>query len=120
MKKIVIFLGMVFLLSVTTVSADDKFEALFAGQQTVDGNNALAVTFSEPVDTRQNLAPYFSVLTSDDTPLEGSWVISKDPQILYFTNIEPANQYTVVILKGLKAESGSRLETAREFSVTTR
>jgi uncharacterized protein YfaS (alpha-2-macroglobulin family) len=120
MKKMVVLLGMIFLLSVTSAWADDEFEALFAGQQTVDGSNALAVTFSEPVDTRQNLAPYFSVLASDDTPLEGSWVISKDPQILYFTNIEPANQYTIVILKGLKAASGSRLETAREFSVTTR
>ena len=91
MKKIIVFLGMVFLLSVTTASAGDTFEALFAGQQTVDG-----------------------------TALEGSWIISKDPQVLYFTNIEPANQYTVVILKGLKAASGSRLEMAGEFSVTTR
>ena len=120
MKKIVIFLSMVFLLSVTSAWADDEFEALFAGQQTVDGSNALAVTFSEPVDTRQNLDTYFNVLDSDGTALEGSWVISKDPQILYFTNIEPAAQYTVIILKGLNAASGRRLETAREFSVTTR
>lgn len=120
MKKILVFLGMVLLLTITPVSADSKFEALFAGQQTVDGSNALAVTFSEPLDTRQKLDTYFSVLTADETAQEGSWIISKDPQIIYFTNIEPASKYTIKILKGLKASSGKALEAATEFSVQTR
>ncbi len=115
MKKNFVFLGIILFASITTASADDKFEALFAGQQTVDGNNALAVTFSEPVDTRQNLDTYFSVLSSDETPQQGSWIVSKEPQIIYFTNIEPANQYTVIVLKGLKDASGSRLETEKNF-----
>ncbi|MEH0018594.1 MAG: alpha-2-macroglobulin [Desulfobacter sp.] len=95
-------------------------EARFSGQQTVDGENALAVTFSQPLDPRQDLSPYFGLHTGDDTPVEGGWILAKDTHVAYFTNIEPDTTYKIRIARGLKAENGSTLEEAVAYDITTR
>jgi hypothetical protein len=100
--------------------ASNGFEARFAGQQTVEGENAIAITFSRGLDTRQNLELYLRIFKETDLPVEGGWVLSKDPQVVYFTNVEPGTQYKVQIYKGLKADSGDILETGVTFRVSTR
>ncbi|CCK80679.1 alpha-2-macroglobulin family protein [Desulfobacula toluolica] len=102
------------------VHADNKFVARFAGQQTVDGVNALAVTFSDLLDPRQNLESYFSLFAKDDHAVEGSWVLSKDLHVVYFSNIEPDTDYVIKIHKGLKSVAGQTLETAQKYSIKTR
>jgi len=98
----------------------DTFKAQFAGQQTIDGKNTMAVTFSSPLESRQNLDSYFSVFTKTDVAVEGAWVLSQDPQTVYFVNIEPDTKYTIKIHKGLKAKAGETLTTAKEYRVKTR
>jgi len=103
-----------------TANANNKFMVRFATQQTVDGVNSLAVTFSDALDSRQNLDSYFSLFTKNDLAVEGSWVLSKDPQVVYFSNIKAATQYNIKIHKGLKNALGETLEKALEYSVRTR
>ncbi len=98
----------------------EGFEAQFAGQQTVAGENAIAVTFSRGLDTRQNMELYLRIFKEKDLPVEGGWILSKDPQVIYFTNVEPGTQYKIQIHKGLKADSGDILETGVSFQVSTR
>ncbi len=102
------------------VQAGIEFSCRFAGQQTVDGMNALAVTFSEPLDTTLNPDRYFSIRTADGESPEGSWIISKDPQVAYFSNIKADTGYVVTIRKGLKAASKRVLKTGQEYTIKTR
>ena len=98
----------------------NRFEARFAGQQTVDGENALAVTFSRALDARQDLTPYFSLTSGEGEPVEGAWILAEDPAVVYFTHIEPDTGYKVEIFKGLKAGDGAVLEDEAAYEVTTR
>ncbi|HKL01397.1 MAG TPA: MG2 domain-containing protein, partial [Desulfotignum sp.] len=106
-----------FLVSVPYAEA---FQALFAGQQTVDEQNAVAVTFSEDLDTTQPLDTYLAIFADNDVPVEGAWILSKDPATVYFPNIQPDTRYVVSIHKGLASRSGKQLAYPRTFVVKTR
>ncbi len=96
------------------------FEARFAGQQTVDGENAVAVTFSAALDARQNLAPYFSIRTGDGAAVDGAWILAKDPQVVYFSQVEPETTYKIEVSKGLRSASGQSLAAPVTYEVKTR
>ncbi len=113
-------LCLIILFVVFNASADTKFAAQFAGQQAIDGSNCLAVTFSEKLNSTQKLDTYFSIFTNNDIAVEGSWILSKDPQVVYFSNVKADTEYVIKIHKGLKAASGQILETAQNFSIKTR
>lgn len=95
-------------------------EARFAGQQTVDGENAVAVTFSKALDARQNLAPYFSIRTEKGEAVDGAWILAKDPQVVYFSQVTPKTVYNIEVKKGLRAASGETLADPVTYEVTTR
>ena len=118
LKWIATCLAVLFL--VCHAHAAENFVARFAGQQAVDGVNSIAVTFSETLDAAQNIDTYLALFTEDDVAQDGSWVLSKDPQVVYFSNVEPNTGYVIKIYKGLKAASGKQLETAQKFTVKTR
>ena len=96
----------------------------FTAQQTVDGENALGVTFSSPLDPSQALDPYFTI-TQDQgeegfAPVSGGWILSQDLSTAYFTHVTPRTRYRIQVKKGLKAQSGSWLAQDAEFEVRTR
>ncbi len=98
----------------------DELTASFAGQQTVDGKNALAVTFSLPLDEKQDLSPYFSLSREEDKAVDGAWMLAKDPKTVYFTQIEPDTTYTIHVRKGLSPASGTPLADDTVYEITTR
>lgn len=106
------------LLPVQGTAAD--FQARFAGQQTVDGENAVAVTFSKPLDARQNLAPYLKIRTGEGQAVDGAWVLAKDPQVVYFSQVEPDTPYKIEVVKGLKSADGEALDQGVTYEVKTR
>ncbi len=108
------------LLFTITANANTQFMVRFAAQQTVDGKNSLAVTFSDALDSKQNLDSYFSLFTKNDLAVEGSWVLSNDPQVVYFSNIKSDTLYNIKIHRGLRSASGKTLEEAQEYPVRTR
>ena len=98
----------------------EELEAQFAGQQTVDGQNVLAVTFSLPLDEKQDLSPYFKISDSSDEPVDGAWMLAKDPKVAYFSQIEPDTTYTITVAKGLVPAKGTALPEEVVYEVTTR
>jgi alpha-2-macroglobulin len=103
-----------------SVPQADAFQALFAGQQTVDEQNAVAVTFSGDLDATQPLDTYLAIFADNDVPVEGAWILSKDPATVYFPNISPDTRYVVSIHKGLRSRSGKQLAYPQTFVVKTR
>ena len=96
------------------------FTAQFASQQTIDGANAIAVTFSSPLDSTQDLNRFFAIFNPDGVPGEGGWVLSDDPQVAYFANIEADTKYAIEVHKGLKSAGGTLLTQTARFEVKTR
>ncbi len=97
-----------------------EFEALFAGQQTVDGENTIAVTFSDPVDGRQNLSAFLGIRTEENEPVKGAWVLTEDSQVAYFSGIEPDTAYKIRVMPGLKSETGHSLGKEYTYKIRTR
>ncbi|WDP90423.1 MAG: alpha-2-macroglobulin family protein [Desulfobacter sp.] len=120
MKPLRIFLLFIFVFILPAWASAAEFEALFAGQQTVDGENALAVTFSKAVDGRQDMSPYLKIMTDGEEPVEGAWILAQDPQVVYFTQVEADTAYKIRVKKGLKSESGDTLEQETLYEVRTR
>ena len=122
MKQIRLFLVLpvLVILFLVPVPRADAFQALFAAQQTVDDQNAVAVTFSEALDTTQPLDTYLAIFADNDVPVEGAWILSTDPATVYFPNIKPDTRYVVSIYKGLTSRSGDQLAYPRTFVVKTR
>ena len=103
------------------IAQSAELEARFAGQQTVDGQNALAVTFSLPLDATQDLSTYFSIAEdADETPVDGAWILAKDTKVAYFTQIKPDTAYTINVAKGLAPAQGEALAENVIYEVTTR
>nr|WP_320190159.1 alpha-2-macroglobulin [uncultured Desulfobacter sp.] len=109
------------LFTVQGIAHSAELEARFAGQQTVDGQNALAVTFSLPLETKQDFSKYLSIIEqADETPVDGAWILAKDTQVAYFTQIKPGTAYTIHVAKGLAPAQGKALAEKVIYEVTTR
>lgn len=86
-----------------------------------DDGNAIAVTFSVPLDGRRNIQGYFRVQRVFDNryePASGAWVLSEDGKTAYFDQVEPDSRYQVSVDSGLPAINGETLHqpTSREVS----
>lgn len=104
----------------STGNEPSPFIAQFASQQTIDGTNAVAVTFSSSLDPTQDLNRFLAIFDPHGVPGEGGWVLSKDPQVAYFANIEADTAYAIEVHKGLKSADGTLLNDSAEFEVKTR
>lgn len=109
------------LFSIPGTAQSAELEARFAGQQTVDGQNAVAVTFSLPLDSTQDLNKYFRIIEkADETTVDGAWILAKDTKVAYFTQIKPDTAYTINVEKGLTPAQGEALADNVIYEVTTR
>lgn len=101
--------------------ADDgsiALRVLDISERSFDGGGALAVTFSTPLDTAKPHDQYFTVVKNEE--VEGSWVLSDNGKIAYFSNTDPNAYYSVKVHKGLVAANGQKLSAAVKESVRTR
>ncbi len=103
------------------VRGETGFSALFAGQQTIENENAVAVTFSEALDSTQAFDTLMTIVDEKhNTAADGAWILARDRQVLYFTNIEPGTTYRIEVSGLLENHRHKKLEKAREFQVKTR
>ena len=96
-----------------------KLKVLDISERSHDGGNALAVTFSVPLDPSKKHDDYLQV-SSENGLVKGSWVLSKSGKIAYFPNIEPKQAYKVQVYQGLQAGNREKLHSTESQSVTTR
>ena len=78
-------------------------------------SNALAITFSTPIQPDQNFQRTIQV-----SPALAEPVLSKDGRRLYYTNIEPGVEYSVDVSTGIRATNGASLQQASKKTVTAR
>ncbi len=51
--------------------------------------------------------------------VEGAWVLSENPRLLYFPHIKPETRYVVKIDAGIAAKNGSKIASETRYSIRT-
>ncbi len=89
-------------------------------ERSYDGGNALAVTLSVPVDSRKKHDGYLNVSQKDKGKVDGAWVLSESGKTLFFPFVEPDQDYTVTVYRGLTAVNRSKLGQTKNAEIHTR
>lgn len=95
-------------------------EVLDISERSFDGGNALAVTFSVPLDPGKNHDEYLQVSYQQGGVVDGGWVLSDSGKIAYFSHTKPKTSYKVQVYRGLTASNGESLASTRSEIVSTR
>lgn len=127
------FIILVFLLGIIPPAANAaEFKVLFVGQQTIEGQNCIAVTFSAKVDATKDFNRYLKIFYGDavqrytklssngDDQLDGAWVLSDKADVAYFTNVEADTNYEVMIRTGIRSATGQTLSETKTHKMRTR
>ena len=111
----------VFLLALApTAVLADAFEVLFVGQQTIDNQNCIAVTFSAPVDGKKDFNRFMALYAEKEGAVDGAWVLTPKANVAYFVNVEADTKYEVQVRRGLRAADGKVLKSDVRETLRTR
>jgi alpha-2-macroglobulin len=113
-----------------TVQADPSkpFAALECKPRLFDDRPALAVVFSQPVDGKQNLGELMRVVDLGDVKetssgegklLQGAWVVSDNPRVVYFPAIQPQRRFRIEVSAELRSADGAKLAQSKRCEVTS-
>jgi alpha-2-macroglobulin len=132
--------GMFFLFSVGSVESQEKvlddsylpfgpattdvkkatLTLLTAEERSWDGRPALALLFSDKLDSTRIFDNFISVFGPNNELIPGGWVLAKDLRTLLFPGVNPQTTYTVKIQPGFPATARTVFGKTAEKSVTTR
>ncbi|QTR49805.1 alpha-2-macroglobulin family protein [Candidatus Thiothrix anitrata] len=107
---------------VATYSNEERLTQMLVldiSERLLDGQPALAISFSQDLDPS---IPFnnFVTLTRDGKAVSGQWQVAREPQRLYFSNIQPQIEYRVQIRPGIASDKGLLLKLPVNQLVTTR
>lgn len=105
---------------VSAATDNNSLAVLDITERAYDGGNALAVTFSLPLDSRQDIDEYLRVSQLPNLPVDGSWVLSDNLKLAYFAHINPKTKYRVKVYPGLISAEGVRMQSRAEQIIETR
>jgi uncharacterized protein YfaS (alpha-2-macroglobulin family) len=134
--------------STAQIGQADPFTMLDCKPRQFNDSLALAVTFTQPVDRSRDLSRYISVIdtgnavASDDggpntsgqqatdipsgqaapkgKTVEGAWVMSDNPRLVYFPYVQPQHAYTIRVQSDFpSAEKGVSLNVDKQCVVHT-
>ncbi|WP_430459495.1 alpha-2-macroglobulin family protein [Thalassolituus sp. LLYu03] len=86
-----------------------------------DDGNAIAVTFSVPLDGSRDFQRFFRVqqlVSGRSQPVVGQWFLSDDARTVYFDQVEPDSSYDVSVDAGLVAINQNSLRQPKTVNVT--
>jgi uncharacterized protein YfaS (alpha-2-macroglobulin family) len=89
-------------------------------EQNYNNSSALAVTLNVPLNPAQDFQSFFKVSDKQGQAVKGAWILSNSGLIAYFPEVEPSSNYTVDVLKGLTAATGSQLTESVSEKIETR
>ena len=105
-------------------------EIVSAVERTLDGRPALALIFSQPLDTGRRYDGFIGIVkkapdkkTGDEAagePVDGAWVLAENRRMLLFAAIEPKTTYRLRVVAGLTAAGGAVLAAPFTADITTR
>jgi uncharacterized protein YfaS (alpha-2-macroglobulin family) len=114
---------------------DKDFYIVDASETTVDGAISIAITFSTPIATRQDLNKIITLLKRTNIKkdgiteissqnVDGLWEVSKDRREIYFKYLDPNTKYMVYIEEQnkIKNAAGKELKPSGRYSaeITTK
>ena len=92
----------------TITSETQYLEIAEVSERIYQGGPAISVILSDQLNPEKRYDNFFEVSVKGQR-VSGSWVLSDNQRMLYFPEIEPDTEYTVLILRGLAAENGKEL-----------
>jgi len=108
------------LVSIKKQYANTELEIADISEQSYQNGAALAVTFSVPLNPKQNFQDFFKVSDKKGQIFNGNWIISSNGLVAYFPEIEPSTTYIIDVFKDLTAATDAKLKQAVNKKITTR
>ncbi len=100
--------------------ADRSLSVVDASEVTLDGANAISLTFSVPLDPEQDFSSLISVTDEEKGNVDGSWEQTSNLMELRLRHIEPNRKLIVTVSDKLEAVTHNRLNTEAQYRITTR
>ncbi|WNC09390.1 alpha-2-macroglobulin family protein [Pseudomonas coleopterorum] len=91
-----------------------------ASEIQLDGASTLSVTFSAPLDPKQNFADKVHLVDSTRGTLDGAWELSDNLMELRFRHLEPKRKLVLTVDAGLLSVNQGTLASAYSSSLETR
>lgn len=91
-----------------------------ASEITLDGANAISLTFTAPLDPDQNFNDLVSLTDKKTGKVDGSWELTKNHMELRFRHIEPSRDLIVTVSDNIEAINGKTLGKEAQYNITTR
>ena len=85
------------------------FEVLDVSESEYDKTPAIAISFSVPIDATVNYSKFIQVIDSSNKIVEGSWILNQSRTRVYFTNIEPRENYQIIVNSKITSITDKRL-----------
>nr|WP_154926895.1 alpha-2-macroglobulin [Pantoea agglomerans] len=85
----------------------------------IDGAAALVLTFSQPLDDKQDIAQKVRLTDDKQGRVDGGWELSAKRKTLRFRHPEPSRHFTVTVDAGLRAASGETLAADYSQKIAT-
>ncbi|HCY91134.1 MAG TPA: hypothetical protein DHV34_02175, partial [Escherichia coli] len=86
----------------------------------IDNAAALVLTFSQPLDDKQDIAQKVRLTDDKQGRVDGGWELSANRKTLRFRHPEPSRHFTVTVDAGLRAASGETLAADYSQKIATR
>lgn len=93
---------------------------LDASELIIDGASTLVVTFSEPLDPKQNFADIVSLNDKNKGNVDGAWELSDNGLELRHRYLSPDRELILNINKQIRASNGAQLTEPYEWQFTTK
>lgn len=97
-----------------------SLSVLDSSEMILEGASTLVVTFSVPLDPKQNFNNVIRLIEDGKGDLDGHWELSSNGLELRHRYLEPNRKLSLHIDKMLQAINGERLKSAYKANITTR
>jgi len=86
-----------------------EFSVLDASEVQLDGASTFVITFSVPLNPKQNVATKLHLVDSMSGTVDGAWELSDNLMELRFRHLQPKRRLTLTIDNGIEAINGTLL-----------
>ncbi|CQI92890.1 alpha-2-macroglobulin [Yersinia rohdei] len=100
--------------------ANQPLTLLDASELQLDGASALVLTFSIPLDPKQDFASRVHLVDSVTGKIDGSWELSDNLTELRMRHLLPERKLVLTIDSGLTGINGAALSQSQQQNITTR
>ncbi|MDY0743443.1 alpha-2-macroglobulin [Paucibacter sp. R3-3] len=118
--------------STAEIGSEQAFAFMDCKPRMFDGSPAIAVSFTQPLDRKQDFGALLKATesaipdpkaknpsTPDAKPVEARWVLGDNPRVLYLPYVTPERQFHIAIDAGVAATNGAKLPVAQSCELAS-